>query len=78
MKYTLCISVTCQHDPGGVVTIRSVSALERLLRFLLGEKRKLTLQTPGITVSGIKIPRARAEPAQTDTKFYRGAKMAPL
>ena len=41
--------------PGGVVAVRSVSVRERLLRFLLGEKRKLTILVPGDTVSGIEI-----------------------
>lgn len=35
--------------------IRSVSVRERLLRFLLGEKRKLTILVQGDTVSGIEI-----------------------
>ncbi len=55
MQHNLRISVTRQHDPGGVVAVRSVSVRERLLRFLLGEKRKLTILVPGDTVSGIEI-----------------------
>ncbi|MBR2822919.1 MAG: hypothetical protein IKE24_04460, partial [Clostridia bacterium] len=46
---------TRQPDLGGVVAIRRVSVRERLLRFLLGEKRKLTILVPGDTVSGIEI-----------------------
>lgn len=55
MQHNLRISVTRQPDPGGVVAIRSVSVRERLLRFFLGEKRKLTILVPGDTVSGIEI-----------------------
>ena len=55
MQHNLRISVTRQPDPGGVVAIRSVSVRERVLRFLLGEKRKLTILVPGDTVSGIEI-----------------------
>ena len=55
MQHNLRISVTRQHDLGGVIAVRSVSVRERLLRFLLGEKRKLTILVPGDTVSGIEI-----------------------
>ena len=55
MQHNLRISVTRHPDAGGVVAIRSVSVRERLLRFLLGEKRKLTILVPGDTVSGIEI-----------------------
>ena len=55
MQHNLRISVTRQPETGGVVAVRSVSVRERLLRFLLGEKRKLTILVPGDTVSGIEI-----------------------
>lgn len=55
MQHNLRISVTRQPASGGVVAIRNVSVRERLLRFLLGEKRKLTILVPGDTVSGIEI-----------------------
>lgn len=55
MQHNLRISVTRQPANGGVVAIRNVSVRERLLRFLLGEKRKLTILVPGDTVSGIEI-----------------------
>jgi len=55
MQHNLRISVTRQPECGGVVAIRSVSVRERLLRFLLGEKQKLTILVPGDTVSGIEI-----------------------
>ena len=55
MQHTLRISVTRKPQTGGVVSIRSVSVRERLLRFLLGEKHKLTILVPGDTVSDIEI-----------------------
>ena len=55
MQHTLRISVTRKPQTSGVVAIRNVSVRERLLRFLLGEKRKLTILVPGDTVSDIEI-----------------------
>ena len=65
MQHSLQISVTLQRDPGGVVAIRSVSVRERLLRFLLGEKRKLTIVVPGDTVSGIEIKDVKEDGHET-------------
>ena len=55
MQHTLRISVSRKPQAGGVVAIRNVSVRERLLRFLLGEKRKLTILVPGDMVSDIEI-----------------------
>ena len=55
MQHTLRISVTRKPQTSGVVAIRNVSVRERLLRFLLGEKHKLTILVPGDTVSDIEI-----------------------
>ena len=55
MQHTLRISVSRGPQSGGVVAIRNVSVRERLLRFLLGEKHKLTILVPGDTVSDIEI-----------------------
>lgn len=52
MQHTLRISVSRKPQSGGVVAIRNVSVRERLLRFLLGEKRKLTILVPGDTNTG--------------------------
>ena len=59
------LSLTRQRDPGGVVAIRNVSVRERLLRFLLGEKRKLTIVVPGDTVSGIEINNVKEDEHET-------------
>ena len=55
MQHTLRISVSRKPQSGGVIAIRNVSMRERLLRFLLGEKHKLTILVPGDTVSDIEI-----------------------
>ena len=55
MQHTLRISVSRRQQTGGVVSIRNVSVRERLLRFLLGEKHKLTILVPGDTVNDIEI-----------------------
>ena len=55
MQHTLRISVSRKPQTGGVVAIRNISVRERILRFLLGEKHKLTILVPGDTVSDIEI-----------------------
>ena len=65
MQHNLRISVTRQRDPGGVVAIRNVSVRERLLRFLLGAKQKLTIVVPGDTVSGIEINDVKEDEHET-------------
>lgn len=47
MKHTLRISVSKKPVNGGIVACRSVSVRERLVRFLLGEKQRLTIIVPG-------------------------------
>ncbi|MBQ6325752.1 MAG: hypothetical protein IJI26_06765 [Clostridia bacterium] len=55
MQHNLRISVSRKPQTGGVIAIRNVALRERLLRFLLGEKRRLTILVPGDTVSDIEI-----------------------
>ena len=80
MQHTLRISVSRRPQSGGVVAIRNVSVRERLLRFLLGEKHKLTILVPGDTVSDIEMVRATAN----NRRLYlyhtgrRKATVAPL
>ena len=59
MEHNLRISVSRKPQTGGIVAIRSVTVRERLLRFLLGEKRKLTILVPGDTVRDIEINQIR-------------------
>ena len=46
MEHTLRISVSKEPASGGIVSCRNVSVRERLVRFLLGEKRSLTIIVP--------------------------------
>ena len=55
MKHTLRISVSKKPVNGGIVACRSVSVRERLVRFLLGEKQRLTIIVPGDSVRELAI-----------------------
>ena len=55
MKHKLKISVSKEPQTGGVVTCRSVSIRDRLLRFLFGDERRVTVLVPGDSVSEIAI-----------------------
>ena len=55
MKHTLQISVSKKPKNGGIVACRHVSVREKLLRFLFGNKTKLTVIVPGDTVDEIAI-----------------------
>lgn len=55
MKHTLQISVSKKPVNGGAVSIRNVSVRERLMRFLFGEKVRLTVIVPGNTVEELSI-----------------------
>lgn len=55
MKHTLQIRVSKQPVNSGAVSVRSVSVRERLMRFLFGNKVKLTVIVPGNTVEELSI-----------------------
>jgi hypothetical protein len=55
MKHVLRIGVRKEHPPDGLVSCRRVAVRERLLRFLLGDKRKLTVIVPGDSVKTLSI-----------------------
>lgn len=55
MKQKLKISVSDNPKTAGIVTCRNVSIRERLLRFLFGDKRKVTVLIPGDRVQEIAI-----------------------
>lgn len=55
MKHNLKISVSKEATKESVVSCRNVTVRERFLRFLLGDKQKLTIIVPGNTVSELAI-----------------------
>lgn len=55
MKHTLQIRVSKAPVNDGVVSCRKVSVRERFLRFLLGDKQRLTVIVPGQTVEEVSI-----------------------
>jgi len=55
MKHTLRISVSKEPKGGGIVGCRNVTVRERLLRLLLGDKRRLTVIVPGDSVRALSI-----------------------
>lgn len=55
MKHALQISVSRKPKNGGIAAVRSVSVRERFLRFLLGDKTKLTVIVPGDSVEELEI-----------------------
>ena len=55
MKHKLKIRVSKEPQTGGIVTCRNVTVRERLLRFLFGDKRRVTVLIPGDSVGEIAI-----------------------
>lgn len=55
VRHILKISVSKEPASGGIVSCRSVSVRERFLRFLLGEKRRLTIIVPGDSVRELAV-----------------------
>lgn len=55
MKHTLQICVSKNPENAGIAAVRKVSARERLLRFLLGNKMRLTVIVPGDSVEELAI-----------------------
>lgn len=55
MKHELQISVSKKPKNGGIVSYRNVSIREKFLRFLLGDKTKLTVIVPGDSVEELAI-----------------------
>lgn len=55
MKHNLKISVSKRPAEGGVVRCRRVTMRERLLRYFLGEKRRVMVIVPGDSVECVSI-----------------------
>ena len=58
MKHKVRISVSDKPHTEGIITCRSITLRDRILRFLIGEKRKITVLIPGDTVDEIAISEA--------------------
>ena len=55
VKHKLKISVSKTPQTSGIVTCRSVAIRERLLRFLFGNKQRVTILVPGDSVDEVSI-----------------------
>ena len=55
MKHKVKISVSESPQTGGIVTCRNVGIRERILRFLIVEKQRVTVLIPGDSVGEIAI-----------------------
>jgi len=55
MKHNLTISVTKKPRTDGVVTCRTVTMREKLMRLLFGLPHKVTILVPGDSVSELSI-----------------------
>lgn len=66
MGQALKISVSKEPQRGGIVSCRKVDLRERLLRLLLGEKRRLTILVPGDSVKTLTIIEEGGNPDEQD------------
>ena len=55
MKHNLKISVSEKPQTGAIVTYRNFSVRERILRFLLGGKQRVTIVIPGDSIEELSI-----------------------
>lgn len=55
MKHNLKISVSKKPQMEGIVTCRNTNIRERILAFLFGEKKRLTILIPGDSVEELSI-----------------------
>lgn len=55
MKHNLTIRVSKRPQTGGVITCRTVTIRERILRFLFGLPCKMTILVPGDSVEEVAI-----------------------
>lgn len=55
MKHALQISVSKKPVNSGIAAVRQVSVRERMLRFLFGDKAKLTVIVPDDSVEELAI-----------------------
>ena len=63
MKHALQINVSKKPKNGGIAAVRKVSVREKFLRFLFGDKTKLTVIVPGDSVEELAIKEIGKEAA---------------
>ena len=61
MRHNLKIMVSKKKPKSGVLSCRSLTVREKLLRFLLGDPLKLTVLVPGDTVDEVAITESGKE-----------------
>ncbi len=66
MKHSLKVSVSKEPQTAGIVTCRNVTIRERLLRFLFGDKQRVTVLIPGDSVDEIAICEEAKEGGESD------------
>ena len=59
MKQNLKISVSKEPRTDGILSCRNIGVRERILRFLFGEKQKITILVPGDSVEEVAICTAK-------------------
>ena len=55
MKHKLSISVSKDPQTGGILNCRNITVRDRLMRFLFGDRRRVTVLIPGDSVDEIAI-----------------------
>jgi len=66
MKHSLKVSVSRKPQTVGVVTCRNVTVREKLLRFLLGDRKRITILIPGDSVEEVAICEAAEKGDEAD------------
>ncbi len=66
MKHNLKVSVSKEPQTDGIVTCKNVTIREKILRFLLGDKKRVTVLIPGDSVEEISICELAEEGDKTD------------
>lgn len=65
MKHALTISVARKPKDDGIAAVRSLTVRERMLRFLLGDKRHVTVIVPGDSVEELAIREMKEDTDET-------------
>ena len=55
MRHKLLISVSKKPRTDGIVSFRNITVREKFLRFLFGDKQKITILVPGDSVEAVSI-----------------------